>query len=83
MKLPEYPTPPPNKDAVKRRDHRLVRLGFSWLIGLKVQADHPTTCLNPSPTFIIHDAKLDHGKLYVRGKETMWFHGGMISLPNR
>jgi hypothetical protein len=57
--------------------------GLQWLIGMEVQADHPVTCLNPAPTFQIHEAKIDErGKLFVRGEETMWFHGGMISLPN-
>lgn len=37
MKLPEYPTPPPNKDAAKRRDHRLVRL----LLGDVYEFSHP------------------------------------------
>lgn len=54
--------------------------GVAWLIGLEVIADHPITCANPSPTFRIYEARIRNDKLYVRGAETMWFHGDLISL---
>lgn len=58
--------------------------GLEWLIGIEVQADHPQTCLNPSKTFRVHEARIDeNGRLFVRGEETMWFHGGLISLFNK
>jgi hypothetical protein len=56
------------------------RQGVNWLIGLEVRPDHPVTCLNPALTFKIYEAKIDDNKLYVRGENTMWFHGGMIAL---
>lgn len=56
--------------------------GTKWLIGLEVRADHPITCLNPEPTFKISEVKIENDKLYVRGEQTMWFHGGMIASVN-
>lgn len=53
--------------------------GIKWLIGLEVSADHPITAANPSINFIIYDAMIENDKLYVRGEETIWFHGDLIN----
>jgi hypothetical protein len=57
-----------------------TREGLRALIGLTVSADHALTCLNPDKTFVIRHVKAEHGNLYVRGENTMWFHGGLIRL---
>jgi hypothetical protein len=54
------------------------------LIGRRARANHPITVCNPEEFFIICDAKLEHGKLSVRGENTIWFVNGMVEVdpPN-
>lgn len=45
------------------------------LIGKLARPDHTATVANPNGRdgFIIHDAKIEDGRLAVRGEDTMWF----------
>ena len=52
----------------------------NWLIGKYAKVNHPETVLNPDGDgFTITEVKisidedLDFGRIFVRGKETMWF----------
>lgn len=45
----------------------------SLLIGKEAKALHPITCLNPSLTFSIFDAKIVDNRILVRGEETCWW----------
>lgn len=57
-----------------------------WLKGQYASANHPTTSLNPTEYFVISEVKVEEdretgiGQIYVRGKETMWFHQDMIKI---
>ena len=49
------------------------------LTGMIVKADHPITVLNPTETFEVIDVNIERGKLFLRGKDTMWFEAGMLT----
>jgi hypothetical protein len=49
-------------------------------IGTTVSADHPQTCLNPTPTFEVMEVRADRSGsgFAVRGENTCWFGTSMI-----
>lgn len=51
-----------------------------WLKGQTASANHPITPLNPGERFTIHDVKIEDGRIYVRGKNTMWFAQELIKV---
>ena len=50
------------------------------LIGREAKANHPITCLNPTETFIITEAKVENGAIVVRGTDTCWWGEGAVDL---
>lgn len=51
------------------------------LIGMRASANHPITCLNPDPYFIVKEARLESdGRVSVRGEKTMWFGEGIVHV---
>lgn len=60
------------------------------LVGKKATADHPITCLNPEKVFEIKYVRTEIGHsmdidglechVYVRGENTMWFHGKLVTV---
>ena len=61
-----------------------------FLIGKIAKADHPLTGLNPHETFVIADVRVEETisgqkqghKVFIRGKDTMWFGYNTWSLIN-
>lgn len=47
--------------------------------GIFARADHPRTVLNPDEYFEVIDIQVQHGKMYVRGKNTCWFTSTSIN----
>ncbi len=50
------------------------------VVGMRAQADHPITCLNPEPYFTIKEARIEDGRISVRGENTCWFGQGMVCV---
>jgi hypothetical protein len=57
------------------------------ILGRRVKADHPVTCLNPEETFIVTEVNFDAHSIngpsfYVKGENTMWFAEGLVELED-
>jgi|GEM_PF-5528394 len=50
------------------------------ILGKKVSADHPITVLNPAKIFEITEVNIFNKRIYVKGKNTMWFDEGLIDV---
>ena len=48
-------------------------------IGTEVAADHPITCLNPTPTFDVVAVEVDSLGARARGENTCWFGVSMLA----
>ena len=49
------------------------------MLGTRVSANHPVTCLNPEPTFEVVAIKADSFSIFAKGANTMWFGVGMLA----
>jgi len=50
------------------------------LIGMQACANHPISVANPDKYFKIYDAKLEDGKIIVRGEDTIWFGEELVTI---
>lgn len=51
-----------------------------WLKDQWVTVNHPITVMNPDGYFSVAEVKIEDGRIYIRGENTMWFSEELVKV---